>query len=493
MKIIRPKTENDVQIYNPNYSPRPRDADFQIPIPDILEEPLMCFRVNEAWVGHIIGALSALDQPDAWSGGVEEIDGARQQVRKLIASIGDCIVINDCGDVADCIESGSGGLTDAITNAQAGVGSIVAQNVAGGTVATGDNCTNDIVFGGVTELVNYLIRKAQDALEIIEVATNFLDLLAEWGSAFPLISTITAPIVGYLAWLQETIAENFEAQVTVEYTDALRCDLYCLWLSKCPDGLTWEDIAEYFGSRLGGWEELPYDIIDMLTFMTLGVWDGDDIADVMLFGMVGMQVIESRAIPFINIPGLYTLDTVFALGANNPDGDWSILCDECGEPAEYTYCWFMDGNEPEWLGVIVGAGRQLPVYDPTNEWFRALSITTNGTGKEGRVILTLPDVYSTIRVEAHVEGKNTRSSSASVITVFTDTSSQQANAGTNTVIGTKSIDIDHTLENTDNVRILWRVTTNTQGESEVSSYARLTAIKLTVTAITNPFPASNCP
>lgn len=492
MKIIRPKTEIDNQIYSPDYSPRPRSANFAIPTSDILASPLLCFSVNEQWVGHIIGVLSALDQPDAWVGNADEIEDARQQVRKLIGSIGECILIEDCGDVADCIESGSGGITEAMTNAQAGVGSIVAQNVAGGTSATGSNCTNDIIWGGVSELVNYLITKANDALEIIEVATNFLDLLAEWGSAFPLISTITAPIVGYLSWLQETIAENFSAQVTTEYIDSVRCDLFCLWLEKCPDGMTWNDIAIYFGERLGGWEELPNDIIDFLTFMTLGVWDGDDIADVMLFGMVGMQVLDSRAIPFINIPGLYTLDTVFALGANNPDNDWSILCDECAEPQTYTYCWFIDGNTPAWVGVAQNASRPAPIYNATDGRWEAQPSTITGTGLYGWIDFDLGAIYDDVVIEVNQQKKGSRVSSGASLNVVLDGVSKGTD-GTQANTSVQNNTITTSPSAGRNIRISFNATSNNTSQVYPVAYSFITYIKISLSSVINPFPTSNCP
>lgn len=87
-RIDRPFTDDESAIRTPIYSPR--RGLFSIPEPSILDAPVYCFKVNAEWVGHIIGMFMALDQPDAWTGTALEIDDARNEIRKLIASIDIC-------------------------------------------------------------------------------------------------------------------------------------------------------------------------------------------------------------------------------------------------------------------------------------------------------------------------------------------------------------------------------------------------------------------
>jgi hypothetical protein len=85
---MRPLTdEQTTQIMH--YFP-PRLGKFSIPSAGILDAPYYCLIINVEWIGHLIGVLDALDQLDAWQGTTEEIDNARQEVRKLISAINPC-------------------------------------------------------------------------------------------------------------------------------------------------------------------------------------------------------------------------------------------------------------------------------------------------------------------------------------------------------------------------------------------------------------------
>src|ERR1044071_8153934 len=81
------------ELTEPEYAPRPKPT----PIPEASwnDEPLFCVRVNSAWVGHILGVLTALDQPDTWIGTDEEIDATRQQVNEIMAAL-----MEPCEDTA---------------------------------------------------------------------------------------------------------------------------------------------------------------------------------------------------------------------------------------------------------------------------------------------------------------------------------------------------------------------------------------------------------
>jgi len=55
-----------------------------IPEPAWNDTPKVCISINEKWMAHVIGLLSALDQPDVWKGDDSEIYAARQQVNEII-------------------------------------------------------------------------------------------------------------------------------------------------------------------------------------------------------------------------------------------------------------------------------------------------------------------------------------------------------------------------------------------------------------------------
>lgn len=58
------------------------------------DAPLFCLKLNDEWVSHVVGVLTALDQPDTWQGTKEEIYAARQQVNQIMAAL--MTVCEDC-------------------------------------------------------------------------------------------------------------------------------------------------------------------------------------------------------------------------------------------------------------------------------------------------------------------------------------------------------------------------------------------------------------
>lgn len=77
----------------PRYAPRLQAT----PIPGAAwnAAPLFCIKLNDEWVSHVLGVLTALDQPDTWLGTAEQIYAARQQVNEIMVAF-----MNACDDCA---------------------------------------------------------------------------------------------------------------------------------------------------------------------------------------------------------------------------------------------------------------------------------------------------------------------------------------------------------------------------------------------------------
>ncbi|MBI1278189.1 MAG: hypothetical protein GC179_08685 [Anaerolineaceae bacterium] len=85
----------------PRYAPRLKPT--PIPGANWNDAPLFCLKLNDEWVSHVLGVLTALDQPDTWLGTPEQIYAARQQVNEIMVAFmtacSDCEVqfrIEDC-------------------------------------------------------------------------------------------------------------------------------------------------------------------------------------------------------------------------------------------------------------------------------------------------------------------------------------------------------------------------------------------------------------
>jgi Collagen triple helix repeat (20 copies) len=81
----------------PRYAPRLKPT----PIPSAAwnDTPRFCLEVNDEWVSHILGVMSALDQPDTWVGDEDQIRAARQQVNEIMLAF-----MSACEDVTFMFE-----------------------------------------------------------------------------------------------------------------------------------------------------------------------------------------------------------------------------------------------------------------------------------------------------------------------------------------------------------------------------------------------------
>lgn len=93
--MTEPLYETIEQLSTPKYAPRFKPT----PIPSARwdEEPLYCLKVNDQWISHILGVLTALDQPDTWVGTSEQISDARQQVNQIMVAF-----MEQCDDMSNC-------------------------------------------------------------------------------------------------------------------------------------------------------------------------------------------------------------------------------------------------------------------------------------------------------------------------------------------------------------------------------------------------------
>lgn len=236
-----------------------------------------------------------------------------------------------CDAVASCIETDEGIreiIREIIRNETEGTGT---GDDIGDNVPELAGCDNDAVWSAVSYLVNYLDTAAVDTFEKIEAATNIVEIAGEWADNIPVLGNVMAFALDYLSWLQDSTKEGYLANMTQALKDEYKCDLFCLYKANNCDGLTLIDLAGYFLGRIGG--QLQETFEDLVRFIITGTWTGSQIVDAMLASMVGMIAL-GEGVGFVTIPnGYYSLRSIMAIGANNPDADWSILCDQC--PLQY--------------------------------------------------------------------------------------------------------------------------------------------------------------
>lgn len=305
------------------------------------------------------GALSELGKAYNWYQEIgvvsDDANIAAELWRERIADAEyyeECNPMLDCDEVANCIETSPAtqdalvelvnsnpdmqqALADQITNNTStqqnvyytsSIGVPMTSSQRGTAVSASDDCEPDSLFGSITALVEQLDKNNRDFLEIIEVGTNTRERLSSLIAAIPLIETL--PIddgIAMIDKLQSEILENYEAQWTTALFDEYRCDLFCAVkdLENCE--VSFQALVEYWNNRLGTALEPINFFGAVLNYFLLGTWSGTTVVDIMML----IQLSAWQEASNWSGVSLRTLQTVGLLGANNPDADWELLCEDC--------------------------------------------------------------------------------------------------------------------------------------------------------------------
>jgi hypothetical protein len=349
--LRRPAADADAPILRPEFIPR-RNGNFSIPASGILDEPLVCFKVNARWLSHLIGVIDALDQPDAWSGTAEQVEDARGEVRKLISSMESCdevitdIRINNCiieayingewlpkADITSCVTSIAG--DEANDEYLERPWDYPTADELPGAVSD-----LDCLWGGSLNLVNYIVSVASNLADIMDAAATAVDAVSDFIVLFPAfnriaITTALGAIEGGLTIGTAVLRQGF-AQ---EAKEVIACELFCL-IRNADNGNTltlelyeqWLDIVS------------NHDVDDPPQLWSLGIsWVADIARD---------------------IAGRHYAFKQFQLGLNNCENDWEILCNDC---VESMWCYEFDFtvSDGEW---IAPAGADRGVWSSGQGW-----------------------------------------------------------------------------------------------------------------------------
>lgn len=258
----------------PRYAPRLKAT----PIPGAAwnDAPLFCLKLNDEWVSHVLGVLTALDQPDTWLGTNEEIYAARQQVNQIMVALmtlcEDCDVqfrIEDCnlqwresdedewinlGNI--CGADGANGADgmDGAPGADGADGNDGAPGAPGTPGADGDDCdcadynhiptpdnppdTSDDgtacnIAAGIADYIRQKYAKVVETetagLTILEavaaVIASILVTAGTAGAAFPVL--VAAIIVLMNAFLAADGAERDAMMADDAFWNEMTCSIYC--------------------------------------------------------------------------------------------------------------------------------------------------------------------------------------------------------------------------------------------------------------------------
>lgn len=193
-----------------------------------------------------------------------------------------------------------------------------------GTTAN-PTCSLDMLWGGIESVIERANQNNIDVLEQLEVSTNTFEWVAEVaGGLFGVELPVIQSLMDWAQFIQDSILENYEAEITTAYLEELQCDLFCLSKSNCE--LTPEILVDYFYDRLSSVLTIGSLLSDTAEFIITGSWSGTEIADVFFLSQFAFRAQLGRWFEDI---AFGSIDLDMRLGFTNPSDNWILLCDEC--------------------------------------------------------------------------------------------------------------------------------------------------------------------
>lgn len=280
--------------------------------------------------------------------------------------VADCIETNPItqGAIASALESNSaiqqaladliasnGGIADNITNVYR-YGTPISDGYAASPIVPLVNCDSDKLFGVITEIVDQLDQNNRDFLELVEVGTNKRERISNIIAAIPVIETLPfEDIISFIDKMEAEITENYEAQWTTSLKDEYRCGIFCKAQDVEDCILSFDLLVEFFEERIGASLEPANFFESAFLYFLTGVWTGTTVVDIMMLVQLGAWKQTSS---FLGVT-LRTLQSVGFLGANNPDPDWEILCEDCTPEFPFDIVMFKAlGNRPSGTWEAIG-------------------------------------------------------------------------------------------------------------------------------------------
>jgi len=199
------------------------------------------------------------------------------------------------------------------------------------TLPIAQGCDLDTLFAQVTGIIDTMNTNNVDFLEILAASTAPARKLAAAIAAIPVLETL--PIddaIDWVAKMQAEIVTNYEAQYTTAVRDTYRCDLFCIAQNNEDCQLTYGDIKTYFNNRLGAALDPAHLLLAIVQYTILGTWAGTTVVDIMMLNQISIWEVAGD---WLGI-NLRTLQAITKISSNEPDPDWSTLCDECVTPTD---------------------------------------------------------------------------------------------------------------------------------------------------------------
>lgn len=238
-----------------------------------------------------------------------------------------------CQQIADCINDPNSPTRQALIDALADTENPVLppsladnppmERILGSSVNTASilpSCVNDNVFGlclQISEMTNSLITQMMDLLEL---ATNTVELAAIAADNVPILSES----IDFALWVQNTAAAAYLAAWDDQLKNLIACELFCIATEDCE--LSLDDIRDYFVGK--STITTPSTVADILSDLEL-IFSGD----ILVYGLAALAWSAiSQGEKWFGINNSAQVIRIVASFYNDPNSDWTTLCDPCSQP-----------------------------------------------------------------------------------------------------------------------------------------------------------------
>ncbi len=236
-----------------------------------------------------------------------------------------------CDAIIDCINDDESGVMEAIlqnitlTDGDSAIDNGQSQGDLIFAEGANPTCDYDTMWGGIESVINRANQNNLDVLQALEVATNLQEWVADVaGGLFGIELPVVQSLMDWAEFVQNSIMENYEAQITNEYLEELQCDLFCISQEQCE--LTPQRLVDYFYARLNSQLTIGSLLNETAQFILTGVWSGTEIADVMFLAQFAFRAQLGRWFEDI---AFGSIDLDMRLGYTDANDNWELLCDTC--------------------------------------------------------------------------------------------------------------------------------------------------------------------
>lgn len=358
---------------------------------------LLC--VPDNMLGMLRQALWAYQFSYAYKRHEGDIEGAKRVFVDLIGQID----MSCCDVIADCIEDSENvrnALDQWFSNSETTMQTIqnITNNTFNNAVGQPDivDCRDEL-FGGIFSLVGYIHETNIDFFERVEVATNFVENVANLGNKIPIIGGLTIGLIAEaINKLLEDIEENYVSQWTVDSQIDISCEIFCL--VECGE-LSLDSVLAYYEAKIAGQFTFSLEGLgNLLQSAVTGNYSNvvDWVSWMHYFQLQWVRLASGDFVDWIaldpNLPRNY--ERAIILGYFNPSQAW-MLCD-CA-PLLY----FRLGGAGNAGLEPINLGYGVATYNAGLDLYEGLQNEPNNTYNSVGLEITEPLVSLSVEIEAN--------------------------------------------------------------------------------------------